>query len=168
MWKRGRNNSITILTWHYLALSILSMDRSPNKRYNIVFTRSQLCKSIHAVLFVITHDGIDKVSILITSTMGVITSKKLSTIDQSSRHLINICAGYRLWSEKIIIVPYLLWHRISIFRSHPKDHTHLIATLQQARVQLIYSQYVAGFCRKEQQTHGESSNDLYSIHFRNM
>ena len=48
------------------------------------------------LLFIIIHDGIDKVSILITSTMGVIISKKLSTTDQSSRHLINICAGYRL------------------------------------------------------------------------
>ena len=48
-----------IFSWHYLALSILSMESSLNKRWCIVLTQSNLCKSIHAVVLIIIIDGIN-------------------------------------------------------------------------------------------------------------
>ena len=60
-----------IFRGHYLALSILSMERRPNKRWCIVLTQSNLCKSIPAVVLIIIHGEINKVTIFITSSYNI-------------------------------------------------------------------------------------------------
>ena len=138
-----------IFRGHYLALSILSMERRPNKRWCIVLTQSNLCKSIHAVVLIIIHDGINKVTIFITSSDNILGIIHHSLIFKT----LNVCARQRLWSEKIHNRAISAVTRgLSFEVSSGGPHT-FNRPLRQPRILMIYSQYVARFSRKKQQTY---------------